>query len=174
VCEITDESKRYVSGKCKSCYSKENWKKNHPKIMKYCSECNKQLGFKTQKDKCTNCRNRERYASDPEYREKILKRNIRNNQKESAKERKRLAVIKRRTLIFGNKFSLTKKEWEVILNTFNHRCAYCGEEGKMEMDHVIPISKGGQTTKENIVPCCRSCNSKKNNHTDWIPVVRSL
>ena len=30
-------------------------------------------------------------------------------------------------------------------------------------DHVIPISKGGHNTKENIVPACQSCNNKKYN-----------
>ncbi|MDB4875733.1 MAG: hypothetical protein JWM41_2179 [Gemmatimonadetes bacterium] len=29
------------------------------------------------------------------------------------------------------------------------------------MDHVIPISRGGSHTRENVVPACRSCNSKK-------------
>ncbi|MEZ4578779.1 MAG: HNH endonuclease [Desulfobacterales bacterium] len=29
------------------------------------------------------------------------------------------------------------------------------------MDHIVPISKGGQSTKNNVVPCCKTCNSEK-------------
>jgi 5-methylcytosine-specific restriction protein A len=29
------------------------------------------------------------------------------------------------------------------------------------MDHVIPVSKGGKSTKGNIVPSCKECNNKK-------------
>lgn len=50
-------------------------------------------------------------------------------------------------------------------------CYYC--EKKIEakfitMDHKVPISKGGKSTKNNIVLCCKSCNTKKqnNNATD--------
>ena len=32
---------------------------------------------------------------------------------------------------------------------------------KLEQEHVIPLSKGGALTLHNIVPACRSCNSKK-------------
>ena len=42
----------------------------------------------------------------------------------------------------------------------NHLCQYCGESGET-IDHVIPKSKGGRHTWENIVLCCKSCNSKK-------------
>ena len=61
--------------------------------------------------------------------------------------------------------TLTSKEWEDILEQYNYRCVYCGVEFNCEnlptRDHVIPISKGGNNVKENIVPACQSCNSRK-------------
>lgn len=57
---------------------------------------------------------------------------------------------------------LTDHDWKSIKNQFNQSCAYCGcPDCKLTMDHVIPVSRGGQNTKDNIVPACRSCNSKK-------------
>ena len=44
-------------------------------------------------------------------------------------------------------------------------CHYCRKKFKpseLTMDHVIPLSRGGLSNKENIVPCCRECNTKKN------------
>jgi len=41
------------------------------------------------------------------------------------------------------------------------RCHYCTMERKLTLDHVIPLSKGGQHTKANVVPACGPCNSKK-------------
>lgn len=57
--------------------------------------------------------------------------------------------------------TLTRTEWEDIQKTYDYRCAYCGEKKKLAQDHVIPIVKGGGYTAENIVPACKSCNSKK-------------
>ena len=63
--------------------------------------------------------------------------------------------------------TLTTQEWEDILKKYKFRCAYCGKEftlfDRETKDHIIPISKGGDNTKENIVLACRSCNSKKGN-----------
>ena len=62
--------------------------------------------------------------------------------------------------------SLTSTEWQDILEDYRYKCAYCGKEfgvtNKPTRDHVIPISRGGDNSKENIKPACRSCNSKKN------------
>ena len=47
-----------------------------------------------------------------------------------------------------------------------YRCQYCGErypENQLTFDHVVPRSKGGRTTWENIVTCCKDCNRKKGN-----------
>jgi 5-methylcytosine-specific restriction endonuclease McrA len=58
--------------------------------------------------------------------------------------------------------NLTEQDWRNILATFDHRCAYCGRKmQRLTMDHLTPISKGGNHTKSNIVPACRSCNSTK-------------
>ena len=61
--------------------------------------------------------------------------------------------------------TLTAQEWIDILKKYKFKCAYCGKEftlfDRETKDHVIPISKGGNNTRENIVPACRSCNSKK-------------
>jgi 5-methylcytosine-specific restriction endonuclease McrA len=29
------------------------------------------------------------------------------------------------------------------------------------MDHIVPIARGGKTTKGNVVPCCKECNNLK-------------
>ena len=49
-------------------------------------------------------------------------------------------------------------------------CAYCQKPlpEKFELEHVIPISKGGGTTAENCVLACKPCNRRKRTRT-WIP-----
>lgn len=43
-------------------------------------------------------------------------------------------------------------------------CHYCGDRfppRELTMDHVVPLSRGGRTTKSNVVPCCQHCNYRK-------------
>lgn len=56
---------------------------------------------------------------------------------------------------------ITAEEWSEIINRYDHRCAYCFTSGKMTMDHVIAISRGGSHTSDNVVPACMSCNARK-------------
>lgn len=43
------------------------------------------------------------------------------------------------------------------------RCQYCGSRGELTFDHVVPRSKGGITSWENVVAACAPCNLKKAN-----------
>lgn len=61
--------------------------------------------------------------------------------------------------------TLTLDEWRTILDEFDHRCAYCQGQGAMEIEHMVPLSRGGRHDKDNIVPACRSCNRRKYDRT---------
>jgi 5-methylcytosine-specific restriction endonuclease McrA len=44
------------------------------------------------------------------------------------------------------------------------KCYYCGRATSpkaMTMDHIVPISRGGKSTRGNVVPCCKTCNTTK-------------
>jgi 5-methylcytosine-specific restriction endonuclease McrA len=51
---------------------------------------------------------------------------------------------------------------------FDHCCAYCGASGDLEVEHVVPISKGGEHHLGNIVPACHRCNSSKRSRDAWL------
>lgn len=59
---------------------------------------------------------------------------------------------------------VTVAEWKAILEYFGYVCAYClrtPENGSLTRDHIIALSRGGLDEPSNVVPACRSCNSKK-------------
>ena len=41
------------------------------------------------------------------------------------------------------------------------RCQYCGARGELTFDHVVPRSRGGTTSWENVVAACAKCNLRK-------------
>jgi len=51
-----------------------------------------------------------------------------------------------------------------ILELDEYMCAYCGRKSDT-VDHVIPKTRGGDESDENLVACCKRCNQKKNNRT---------
>jgi 5-methylcytosine-specific restriction endonuclease McrA len=76
-----------------------------------------------------------------------------------------------------------------ILARDNFQCQYCGDElsaREATLDHILPRSRDGKTTWENIVCCCGPCNRKKGGLTpkearmklrcvprkpEWLPVI---
>lgn len=84
--------------------------------------------------------------------------------------------IKRRAIQNGLDATLTDEQWEAIIHAYKGKCAYCGIKAKLlTKDHVIPVLYGGGYTPMNIVPACKSCNSKKGSKTPHnLPSIRLL
>ena len=89
---------------------------------------------------------------------------------------RRFAEARRRARKKSVAFTLTHEQWQAILKQYRYRCAYCDKKMKnLHAEHVIPISKGGGTTPDNIVPACISCNSRKRDREpDNLPPIRLL
>lgn len=109
---------------------------------------------------CLRAYERERYASDPKYRQ----------------ERRQHAHARRRGVD-----PVPVEGQERLMHSFCGQCAYCPSPATT-WDHVIPISKGGRTTPDNILPCCVSCNASKGNRdlfrwldqTGRIPQIKTI
>ena len=50
---------------------------------------------------------------------------------------------------------------ERILEQCHYKCVYCGATENLEVDHIIPLSKGGRHDEDNFQILCKSCNLKK-------------
>ena len=57
---------------------------------------------------------------------------------------------------------LTRKN---VMRRDGNRCQYCGSSSDLTIDHVIPKSRNGKDTWDNLVTACNKCNHKKGNKT---------
>lgn len=69
---------------------------------------------------------------------------------------------RRRARIRGQRTRrLTTAALQARFAMFGNCCAYCGVSGDMQIEHVVPLSKGGAHDAMNIVPACQRCNYSK-------------
>lgn len=94
-------------------------------------------------------RKAEKWRNDPTFRQK-------------KQERDRLWKVnhpeKYKVLYLRERFALLKK--------FAFTCQYCGRKAPdviLEIDHIVPISKGGADIEENKTIACKDCNEGKSN-----------
>lgn len=61
----------------------------------------------------------------------------------------------------GRKVPVTRRG---VLRRDGHRCGYCGKSAST-IDHILPRSRGGADSWENLVACCLKCNNLKSDRT---------
>jgi 5-methylcytosine-specific restriction endonuclease McrA len=60
-------------------------------------------------------------------------------------------------------FGITARQEMQLKEEYSNLCVYCGKRyNELTIDHIVPISKGGEHDINNTVPACRSCNASKN------------
>jgi 5-methylcytosine-specific restriction enzyme A len=78
----------------------------------------------------------------------------------------------------GKARELRKSEWWKR-RVAKGECHYCGKKtpaGDLTMDHIVPLVRGGRSTKGNVVPCCKSCNTRKQSllPMEWAAYLNEL
>lgn len=66
-----------------------------------------------------------------------------------------------RARLYGVVDSLTLEDWGEILSQTDWKCAMCGSDREIEIEHMIPLSRGGGNTKDNVCVLCADCNGRK-------------
>lgn len=114
---------------------------------------------------------RKAYQSRPENKAKVAERIRKYSQTEKGKETSYKKRVKRRSHKHDVRF--TPHERSQILERDNWKCRYCGTKvhdesqgnwntpNKAHIDHIVPISKGGDSTPDNLQVLCRTCNLSK-------------
>jgi hypothetical protein len=110
-----------------------------------------------------NCNNCERKAVTKTnlcnacYKKEWKQRNNGLGYKLNIASRKASGVKYKMRMLGGYVYKITINE---IIKLQESPCFFCGVTAK-GIDHIIPLSKGGNHSIGNLMPCCNSCNSKK-------------
>lgn len=132
------------------------------------------------KERC-NERRRERRRENPEKEREYFRKWYKNSghinvaeygeqYRQRSKIKLRIKQHRRRSRI--KTIPYTQQQLSDRFKLFNGCCAYCGKPKPLTIDHILPIAKGGLDKIENILGCCSSCNSSKNDSllSVWYPL----
>lgn len=109
------------------------------------------------------------YRQTEGYRQAQQKYTATDAGQASLKQRRDKHRDKRRSIQKASTRGLTAYQWRQLKRAYDGLCAYCLERPGTQPDHVVPLTKGGTHTRDNIVPCCPECNQAKLDRTDWVP-----
>ena len=97
----------------------------------------------------------------------------RSVQRHKAKHGKFVSKEKIRGMVDNIEYTLS--DWRDAMLHFGGECPICGiKEGrarksKFDRDHIVAISQGGKTVRNNVMPCCPKCNRGRGNRSifEW-------
>jgi 5-methylcytosine-specific restriction endonuclease McrA len=153
---------------------------------KACSRCKQILPFSAFNKKaatptgyasaCANCTNSGKRNLTPEQRDRknFMKRQWAKNNPDKIKQINQNSYARNPEQFINN----AARRYAKIKNVDRHLvtnkelkrlqqspCLYCGSTQLIEIDHIIPIARGGRHSIGNLAPACRACNRNK---TDYL------
>ncbi len=153
-----------LSGRCRICEKRQasEWKKLNPgrnrRNAKSWADKNKEKSREIA---------RKSYWRHPENR----RANSIKWQKEINPMQARINFARRRARLIQADAGFSKDDWEEVVQLFDGKCAYCGDnQKKLMLDHFIPLNRGGLHRHGNVVPACMFHNQSKKDRPpeDWV------
>lgn len=103
-----------------------------------------------------------------EREEREIRRRILERERKKRKEKEVYNKLLEEGLIYPEESNkrppIPKDVVDAVWRRDKGQCVYCGSKENLQLDHIIPFSKGGATTFENLQLLCQKCNLKKSNH----------
>lgn len=125
----------------------------------FCNECRKDE--RRQRAPQIRIENRRSYLRCPEKYIESSRKWVKANPRRR-KESSQLYAHRRRAWKRGGTGAFTQQEWVVLCEQYDNRCLCCGRSDvRLSPDHIVPLSRGGSNTIDNIQPLCRDCNAHK-------------
>lgn len=155
ICDKCKVSKRYIAA-----YD----------YISICRHCNAEFGIETKLKNLGNVHQLNNYCSI-ECNKQSKKITIKRHQKINRHKYKRIRDDKQWAKIYGNKYEPISRK--IVYRKHNYICTSCNvkcvhpnkdnynQSNAATLDHIIPKSKGGSHTYDNVTLLCRSCNTIK-------------
>jgi len=149
------------------------WREKHPeKNMEYCrkyAEANQDKIREKARARKSSPEERKKASIQAaiRYREnrEVLKEKSRVAQKLMSSEQRFVRNHRYRANKMGSIGSVTENEVRLLVNYYERTCAYCLNREATQIDHIVPLSRGGANGIENLVPSCGLCNTRKNSRS---------
>lgn len=157
------KDKRRPDGLGSRCLSCDRLKSHNRYFQNPELEKEKDKKYRTEHPEKVTQKNKKWYEAN---KEKVYSANSQWRVNNLEKERERTRNYRSRR--YGNGDVITSQEWIDLKDYYQFTCLCCKRTEphiKLELDHVVPLSKGGRNLIENAQPLCRSCNSSKNDKT---------
>lgn len=130
----------------------------------WCKECCKSYAYNYDKLRPDRWKD---WCNKNQEKQKLARKRWRKNNKERVRLEKRKSEAKRNALKRLCKEHFTINDVLELLELQGNKCYYCGVSLKeYQIEHKIPISRGGENGRENICMSCSSCNRKKHTKTE--------
>lgn len=176
----SQESHRYCRASCRSAASEARHRR--PPVVVNCAHCGAPFEkrhslYRYCSRRCrVRARGRAARREDPE-RERERWRAWYGKNKERFKayvrdwkranpDREALYERRRRTARYGRPGRHSMDDLLLLFEAYDWRCAYCGTDGELTIDHRVPLSRGGTDAIENLIPACLACNSSKHDRME--------
>lgn len=176
----SQRSHRYCSARCRSAASEARrrpaptrvscercgteFERSHPRY-RYCSaRCQHRTASSRQRLKDPQ-RERERWrAWYRRNKEKVIAY-VRAWRRENP-DRVAQYERRRRAARLGTTAAHTLDDVLALFEAYEWRCGYCGSGGRLTIDHLVPLSRGGSDASDNLMPACIGCNSSKHDRSE--------